>query len=158
MAHTLKTWMKYCSKGRVHLSQLPVVWLSHSLSDCLPALMQAQVLPPFLREMPFVLACTHWSEPPPDTHCQGATSVLPGRCLFHTHLSPGSQRPAHKWKQEVGKQCMNLNGNQRLHGSWNVPKIVFALTNLFWCSYTRNTWKSVRSDNRLKSLHVCLHK
>lgn len=85
----------------IHPSQLPVVWLSLSLSDCLPALMQAQVLPPFLHEMPCALACTRWSGPPPDSRCQGATSVPPGRCLFHTHLSPGSQRSAYKWKQEV---------------------------------------------------------
>lgn len=98
MALPLQTWMKYCSE--VRLSQLPVVWISFSLSDCLPALMRARVLPPFLREMPCALACTRWSEPPPDTHCQGATAVPPGRCLFHTHLSPGSQRSACKWKQE----------------------------------------------------------
>lgn len=79
MALALKTWMKYCSEGRVNLSQLPVVWLSFQ-SDSLPALIQVQVLPPFLHEMPCVLVCTRWSGPPPDTHCHGATSVPPGRC------------------------------------------------------------------------------
>lgn len=76
----------------------------------LRALTRAQVAPPFLHEMPCALACTRWSERPPDTRCHGATSVPPGRCLGRTHLSPGSRRPAFKWKQETGEQCLNLNG------------------------------------------------
>lgn len=107
-------WMKHCSEGRVHLSQLPVVWLSFSLSDCLPALMQAQVLPPFLHEMPCVLECTRCSEPVLDT--QGATSVPPGRCLFHTHLSPGSQKSLLLFQLQCCGWCMptqEMTGRRR---------------------------------------------
>lgn len=89
------------SISRLHLTQLPVVWLYRSPYDCLPALTRAPASPPFLHETQCVLVCTRWSEPPPDSHWQDATSVLPGRCLFHTHLSPGSQRSADKWRQEV---------------------------------------------------------
>lgn len=96
----------------VRLSQLPVVWLSLSPSDCLPALMLAQVSPPFPHEMPCAHACTHWSGPP-DSHYPGATSVPPGRCLLRTHLSPGSQRSA------TGS-TLNLSRNHGTHSSWNV--------------------------------------
>lgn len=64
--------------------------------DCPLALTQARALPPFHHEMPCGLVCTPWPEPPLASQWQGATSVSPGRCSPHKHLSPGSRRSACK--------------------------------------------------------------
>lgn len=83
-------------RSNVHLRRRPAVWLSLSPSDCLLALTQARALPPFHHEMPCGLVCTPWPELPLASQWQGATSVSPGRCSPHKHLSPGSRRSACK--------------------------------------------------------------
>lgn len=104
--------ISFWRRRSVRLGQLPVVWRSLSPSDCLPALMLAQVSPPFPHEMPCALACTRWSGLP-DIHYPGTTSVTQGRCLLHTHMSPGSQRSA------TGG-TMSSRRNHGTHSSWNV--------------------------------------